>query len=159
MSAGTVARSVHLPYLINSSVPPVGAAGSLAPGGKGEASERRKTVQIIMAGFFFLSILSFLLPCAREGAQQDGRSGAGPGREQAGRGPCPQRGGATAGAVRPAVLKSRSPGPAARGRDGSAESRPAATREKTNPNTCTEPGSLPRGGGGLRGMFRFFFPL
>jgi len=87
MSAGTVARSVHLPYLINSSVPPVGAAGSLAPGGKGEASERRKTVQIIMAGFFFLSILSFLLPCAREGVQQDGShagQGAGAVGEQPG---------------------------------------------------------------------------
>lgn len=77
MSAGTVARSVHLPYLINSSVPPVGAAGSLAPGGKGEASERRKTVQIIMAGFFFMSVLSSAL-C--EGGSAAGRQPCGAGR-------------------------------------------------------------------------------
>lgn len=63
----------------------------------------------------------------RQGA--GGRIGRRPGREQgrqgrrqaggrAGSGPRPQRGGAAAGAVRPAVLKRRSPGPAARGRDG-----------------------------------------
>lgn len=72
MSAGTVARSVHLPCLINSSFPPVVAAGSLAPGGKGEASERRKTVQIIMAGLFFVNSFFFILPRAREGARQEG---------------------------------------------------------------------------------------
>lgn len=79
MSAGTVARSVHLPCLINSSFPPVVAAGSLAPGGKGEASERRKTVQIIMAGLFFVN--SFFFSCPVRGRER-GRKAATWGRAQ-----------------------------------------------------------------------------
>lgn len=54
MSAGTVTSSVHAPCDINSRFPQIVAADRLLSGSKGETFEMRKTVKIIMAGFFYL---------------------------------------------------------------------------------------------------------